>query len=171
MSNDMKKTIAEASRVLKKNGILIAFDRAHPNTLSEVQKDFLLNIDYSESFKIQQQLPEKLPFTRKQNGEHEPRLNEWIDYLNNADLTLSNIAIFTKKNLQSLKLSALSQIPFFIRYKLKRGANLSNYFKLFLFHLVPIIGKFGLIKIYKFSTKLHGKHAPLGKMVFYAKKN
>ncbi len=170
-SNDMKKTIAEASRVLRKGGLLIAFDRAHPDKLTDIQKDFLLGIKYSKEFKRLYNLPQELPFTRRQNGEHEPRLNEWLFAFKNAGLTSNSVTIFTRTNWRSFKSTLIGQIPFFIRSKIKKGENFSIFFKHFIYHLIPLVGKFGRIKVNKFNTRLSSKSAPSGKIVLVAMKN
>ena len=41
----------EMCRVLKPGGILICLDRFHPNHLSEKQKAYMLNVEYSNDFK------------------------------------------------------------------------------------------------------------------------
>jgi ubiquinone/menaquinone biosynthesis C-methylase UbiE len=150
----MEKTIVEAMRVLKKGGILICYDRAHPNSLTNEHKKYLLSIDYSKQFKKNHKLNPEIPFTREQNGEHEPRLKEWINSFHRAGSTLTK-----------------AQISFFIRRKMGKGANLSIYFKLFMYHLFPLVGNFGQIKIQTFYTILSSSNAPLGKMVLIAKKN
>jgi ubiquinone/menaquinone biosynthesis C-methylase UbiE len=76
-SNDLNKTLIEVSRKLKPQGILIAFDRCHPNSISQIEIDSLLNTVYSEDFIRKNHYPMGKNLTRRENGEHEYRFNEW----------------------------------------------------------------------------------------------
>jgi hypothetical protein len=79
--------------------------------------------------------------------------------------------IFTRTNWRSFKSTLIGQIPFFIRSKIKKGENFSIFFKHFIYHLIPLVGKFGRIKVNKFNTRLSSKSAPSGKIVLVAMKN
>lgn len=70
-------TFKEISRVLKPGGNLLCFDRGQPNYISKKQIEYLLNIEYTKSYKIENGMDPNKKFTRRMNGEHEPYLKDW----------------------------------------------------------------------------------------------
>lgn len=75
-SPNLVRTLREIARVLKPGAPLIAVDRSHHNGLSETQREFMLNVEYSASWKAMNGYPPD-SLTRRMNGEQEIRLHEW----------------------------------------------------------------------------------------------
>ncbi len=169
-SNDMKKTLVEANRVLRSGGTLIAFDRAQPNNLSEAQREFMLNVEYSEEFKLIHNLPVNIKFTRRENGEHEPRLNEWVKNFKDAGFAITSMTAFTKKNKTQFGRMVAALVPFRLRLLLGRYQSLVAHPKIMLYYLFPLVGVVGRLKIRSFDSNFSNKSAPGGKFVIVAKK-
>jgi SAM-dependent methyltransferase len=87
-SPDPSKTLKEISRVLKPGGVMFCIDKARANSLSPRELDALLEIEYTAKTKKDMGLPIDVKHTRRMNGEHEYRLNDWKEYF--ADAELSN---------------------------------------------------------------------------------
>lgn len=79
-SEDREKTFNEIYRVLKIGGFLISVDRASYNTLSNIDLNNKLDIEFSDDFKKQRGLKIEENYTRRMNSEHDPLLSEW-EYL------------------------------------------------------------------------------------------
>jgi SAM-dependent methyltransferase len=82
------KTLREIYRVLKPGGVMFCIDKARANSLSPRELDALLDIEYTAKTKKDMGLPIDVRHTRRMNGEHEYRLNDWKKYF--ADAELSN---------------------------------------------------------------------------------
>ena len=76
-SDNLKKTLQEANRVLKPGGFILCFDKARPNRLSEEDLESMLDKEYDDKFKESFGIPTELKLTRRMNGEHEYRLKDW----------------------------------------------------------------------------------------------
>lgn len=76
-SGDLAGTMSECSRVLKPGGVLLCFDRCHPNTVTDDQVEEMLSVVYPEEFLRVNCYPLDMTLTRRENGEHEYRLFEW----------------------------------------------------------------------------------------------
>lgn len=87
-SNHLPTTYAEQARILKKGGILISYDRVHPDTVTDADVDKLLDVAYTTEFKRKYGYPEDGVLTRRMNGEHEYRLHEWKDAMDKSGLKL-----------------------------------------------------------------------------------
>ncbi len=172
-SNDLKKTMAEVSRVLKSGGKLIFIDRAAPNYMTKAQEDWLLNRDYPKEYKIQHGIDPKKPYTRAQHGEHEPRFYDWDIAIFNANLKLDSIAIFTQKTFKRFIKILLSFVPFFIRAWFRRFLYLIVPRKFLLYYICSPLAGYGKLKFFTLRTKLKTKAmaAMLLHMVFTAHKN
>jgi SAM-dependent methyltransferase len=77
-SDDLKRTLAEAARVLKKGGVALAFDRIQPDQMTDQQVDALLDQVYPRDFLEKMGYPPGIRLTRRVNGEHEYRRREWL---------------------------------------------------------------------------------------------
>ena len=97
-SENFELTFSEISRVLKPGGKLFCFDRGQPNYVTKNQINYLLEIEYSRDYKIENGIDPKMYFTRKMNGETEPYLKDWS--CNGIKNNLSpNIYLFRKKRI------------------------------------------------------------------------
>ena len=167
-SDNMSLTFKEISRKLKKNGILICFDRGLPNHVTKKQIDYLLNIEYSDDYKIENGLALNKSYKRYMAGEHEPLIKDWENFSDKNNLDL-NIYIFTKKKLWSFFKLLFGLIPFIIRDFIGKGRNLNTHFPLLInyFFNINISSKLTVFKLY---CSLKSGRTPLSKMVFVAKK-
>jgi len=159
-SDDLNKTLCELSRVLKVGGKLVAFDRAQPNEMTDEQLRHLLSIEYSSEFKKTYNIPVDERFTRAQNGEHEPRMREWILGLKNAGFQVEGITIFTKRTFRGFLKAAAAQIPFSLRSRLGWGEGLTASRKILLYYFFPFLGKF--LKIQELDAIFKTPGAPTG---------
>lgn len=78
-SDDLKQSLAEAARVLRKGGLVLAFDRIQPDAMTDEQVDALLDRVYGPAFLEKMGYPEGIRLTRRMNGEHEYRRREWLE--------------------------------------------------------------------------------------------
>lgn len=76
-SADITATLAECRRVLRPYGMLIALDKARPDTLTHNDCERLLDKEYDEAYKRQFGIPQSRRLSRRDNGEHEYRLKDW----------------------------------------------------------------------------------------------
>jgi ubiquinone/menaquinone biosynthesis C-methylase UbiE len=113
-SFDLQRTLAEAARVLKHGGKLIAIDRAHWNTSQKRRKE-LENVPYSKKFLIDRGWDENKVITRAENGEHEHLLTEYINLLYMAGFTKVEWLNLINPSFQTVKLALISSIPSFLR--------------------------------------------------------
>lgn len=109
-SFNLKKTLNEASRVLKKDGILIAIDRAHWKT-SKKRRLELENVTYSKEFLLKRGWDEKTEITRAENGEHEHLLSDYITAFREAGFKDVNWLALLNPSFETMKLSLISSIP------------------------------------------------------------
>ena len=76
-SDSLEQTLFELHRVLKAEGHVVIIDRAHSNETTTEQLEKLMDIEYSREFKIANFIDPDRIVTRRDNGEHEYRLNDW----------------------------------------------------------------------------------------------
>lgn len=76
-SGQLATTLAEAARVLRKGGRVLAFDRVHRNNLNDAEVEEMLSLSYGPEFLRQMGYPDGARLTRRDNGEHEYRVREW----------------------------------------------------------------------------------------------
>lgn len=76
-SEDRFKTLSEIYRVLKVGGYLIGIDRFSPNTLTNLELNKKLDVEYSAKFKEERGYKPDESLTRRMNSEHDPLLAEW----------------------------------------------------------------------------------------------
>ncbi len=63
--------IKEAFRILRPGGTFISIDRSWPDEVEESVLEELLNHQYSKDWLVEKGFPSEVPFTRRENGEHE----------------------------------------------------------------------------------------------------
>jgi ubiquinone/menaquinone biosynthesis C-methylase UbiE len=123
-SDDLETTIKECARVLKPGGVLVCFDRCHPNSVTDEDVERMLNHVYSPRFLKANGYPTDIRLTRGENGEHEYRLFEWQAATEAAGMELTRHCemIPRVRSHKALK-GALSLLPAAIRSKLYRTDN------------------------------------------------
>lgn len=78
--------IQESSRILRSGGILLGLDRIHEDKTPQSKLDAILDYGYPQDW-LQEQGFIDGKLTRRQNGEKELRLCEWLDALAQASFT------------------------------------------------------------------------------------
>ena len=87
--------------------------------MTDEQKQYMLDLEYSSDWKRKNGYDSK-PLSRRQNGEHEIRLNEWIDYFSNSGFSLEKRLELRIVSLRNIIYGAILSLPF----KLRRILNL-----------------------------------------------
>lgn len=169
-SDDFAQTIKESSRILKVGGQLICFDRAHSDSFTKEQEEYLLNIEYSSQYKKEHNIKEGDPWTRADNGEHEIRISEFKNQLEKNGFECQ-VFIFQRKSLKALITILVGLLPFSLRRSLDIGCRLSFHWPM-LAHYIPFLGtNFGGInKVFDLSFQGESEGSPRGKMLIVAKK-
>lgn len=111
------RTFAEIARVLKPGGLLLMLDRSHPDSLSEEQREFMLDVVYSSEFLEKYGFP-KGRMTRRDNGEHEYRQGEWMGWLAEAGFQVERRLELRSNSWRQLMRAAVLTLPFGLRRKL-----------------------------------------------------
>lgn len=89
-------TLRECRRVLVKGGRFVFIDRAHNNGTPEEEIERMLNIVYGKEYLRKNYLDENMTLTRRDNGEHEWRYQEWDHYFAESGFKLlERVAIKT----------------------------------------------------------------------------
>ena len=83
-SEALDATLREAWRVLKPGGLLIARERAHPDSTSDQELRNALDQQMPVHLKRKYGVPEHVSFTRGDSGEHEYRFSEWMQAFRRA---------------------------------------------------------------------------------------
>jgi ubiquinone/menaquinone biosynthesis C-methylase UbiE len=138
-SPHLLSTLKEASRVLKKGGKMLCFDRSHSDKTSNEELNDMLSIEYSTDFLKSNGYPVHERLSRAENGEHEIRLSEWTRDFEEAGLEVKDVKYFIKPNLRSLIKGILFSLPYFIRKRIYRTVNMGNYQKQVVYYLNNII--------------------------------
>lgn len=88
-SHNLEFTFKESFRVLKKGGKMIFLDRCHPDSLSDNEVNNMLDVVYKEDWIKHNFYPEGSVLTRRDNGENEYRVFEWMRAINGAGFKLN----------------------------------------------------------------------------------
>ena len=167
-SENFDKTFDEISRVLKPGGILLCFDRAHPNYTSLQQINDMLNIEYSDEYKLENGININDKFTRRMNGEHEPLLKDWVKTSQKYGLK-SRVFIFYTKSLKNFMKALYGLIiPYWLKKLLNKGINITTHYQLILSYFK--INNASGIKTFRLNYKAKNKKSPASKMVFLFEK-
>ena len=168
-SEDFDRTFKEIARVLKPNGVLICFDRAQPNYIKNEQIEDMLNIEYSKTYKLENNIDINKKFTRRMNGEHEPLLKDWISTANKYRLR-SKIYIFHKRGLKDFFRAIYGLlIPYQLKKIINKGINITTHYQVLLNYFG--IDKYNNIRVFKLDYKLKSRRSPRGKMILIFSKN
>jgi ubiquinone/menaquinone biosynthesis C-methylase UbiE len=139
-SNNLDVTLKETARVLKPGATLLIIDRVHYDSLSQVQREYLLAIEYPESFKKTHGLPVEARLTRRDNGEHEIRRSEWRQALNASGFEIEHMVLYHRRSRAGLIRGLASWLPFPLRLKLGKGCQFVRApFGYFVFYLAPFL--------------------------------
>ena len=76
-ADDLIPPIVEAHRILKSGGFFISIDRSWPNEVERSVLEELLDHQYSSEWLKTKGFPSDKPFSRRDNGEHEYRDQDW----------------------------------------------------------------------------------------------
>ncbi len=78
-SEDLDQTLEVCRRVLTENGIIIAIDRAWPDSYTQEQFKTMLDRELPGPLKIKYGITPSQSFTRRDFGEHEYTIRQWLD--------------------------------------------------------------------------------------------
>ena len=79
-SENLEYTLKECYRVLKPGGLIIAIDRAWPDSCSREELEIKLDVEYSDKSKAVFGIPPGESYRRRDNGEHEYTISDWLTY-------------------------------------------------------------------------------------------
>ncbi len=81
-SENMDLSLKESYRVLKPGGVIISVDRAWPDYTSDQELNQKLDQELNDNLRSIYRIPSSKRMTRREWGEHEYRISEWIDMYN-----------------------------------------------------------------------------------------
>jgi SAM-dependent methyltransferase len=81
-AEDLDLTLRECARVLKPGGVILSVDRAWSDSLTQADLDAKLDVEYSAARKALWGIPANKSFRRRDFGEHEYRIKDWLDHYN-----------------------------------------------------------------------------------------
>lgn len=83
-SLDIQVTLKEIARVLKPGGFLLMLDKARPDSFTDNDLQELMDAEYGPGYNRQFGLDPTVRLRRRDNGEREYRLKDWVASLNQA---------------------------------------------------------------------------------------
>lgn len=116
-SHNLEKTLRELSRVIKPGGYVVAIDRAHHNSLTDGQIEYMLNVQYSDAWKKENGYS-PAPLSRRQNGEHEYRVKKWESDFASASFKVVKRIELRKPGFKMFLRSVVLTLPFILRRNL-----------------------------------------------------
>jgi ubiquinone/menaquinone biosynthesis C-methylase UbiE len=115
-AEDLDAALDECARVLKPGGRLVCFDRAQPDDLPDWLRDRMLDHEYSTEWIEQNGYPPGIRMTRRENGEHEIRIGEWLAAFARSGMTTTRVVHFVPTVTTKLAAkAALSYLPRSVR--------------------------------------------------------
>lgn len=131
-ANDLKIVLDECYRILKPNSKIICIDRIQADRISNEMINRKLNIVYDKSYFEFHKIQYIPNFRRRDNGEHEIRRSEWIQYFANSQFKNITITNYINYSLKSFIKLIISYFPDFIlrntRFRYLVGEKLLDYF-------------------------------------------
>lgn len=118
-SNNLKTTLKECFRILRKGGFIFCFDKARPDYFTDKDLNELLDAEYTEQDKNLFNFPLDKKFTRRMNGEKEYRLRDWKTFLNSVGFAKIENFHLAKLN-QRLFKKVISLMPVKIQVKINQ---------------------------------------------------
>lgn len=103
-SNNPIVTFKECSRILKPGGKFVVVDRTHNNSTPESEIQRMLNIVYDEAFIKKNYRPKGTILKRKENGEHEYRIEQWEKFFKKAGFKIVSSVIIKTDNKENRSL-------------------------------------------------------------------
>jgi len=113
-SDDLLVTLRETSRVLKPGAPLIMIDRIHHNGVTDEQREFMLDVQYSPEW-LAANGYDSGPLNRRQNGEHEIRRADWVARLEQAGFKVEKEVQLREASWRHLYRSTMLSLPFRLR--------------------------------------------------------
>lgn len=170
-SMDLERTLREAVRILKPNGMLIALDRAHWNNITDAQREMMLDVEYQESFKKSYGIPLETKLTRRDNGEHEIRESEWREAFANAGLEVDSQILYHRKSFRGFAFAILAQLPYALRKRYNFYPMLVRFpLSFFAFYLLPFMSILWRKRFRELKLHFEERGAFMSKTVFVAVK-
>lgn len=123
-AEDLDFTLRECARILQPGGVIIAIDRAWDDHYTRAQLEAKLDVELNDNLKKKYGIPEGHSFTRRDFGEHEYTIKEWLSLFekNGFEAIVFSQWHFPTLNRIWLKLPMQKFMMFFnaILYKLGR---------------------------------------------------
>jgi len=117
-SDNLKRSLKEVHRVLKDNGLIVLLDRSHNDSLSEEQREYMLNVQYEKKW-LEDQGYDDAKLSRRENGEHEIKQSEWISAFNDVGFEL-----ISRHELRSVSIGKLIKgIIYLLPFKFRKLIN------------------------------------------------
>tara|TARA_B100000886_G_scaffold322346_1_gene265277 strand:- start:4015 stop:4959 length:945 start_codon:yes stop_codon:yes gene_type:complete len=116
----LMKVICESKRILKKNGLLIGIDRIHENHITKDEINEQLDAIYSEQWLLKNNYPKDQKLSRRDNGENELKISEWIECLKINNFQNISLIEYIKFSKRSIKVFLISNFPIYLKRKLFR---------------------------------------------------
>ena len=131
-SEDLPITLKECHRVLKPGGVIVSIDRAWPDSMTRAELDSKLEVEYSDKQKKIFGIPPGQSYTRRDNGEHEYTIAEWLKFYEDASF---EVYLFSQVHLPTFNSLLIKILPGF-----KLSWILAYWLSKFGFHRLNIYG-------------------------------
>jgi len=102
-SDNVKNTLQECYRILKKNSFFVVVDKVHNNSTPDMEIERMLNFQYDKKFLKNNFLDENLILKRSDEGEHEYRFFEWEKFFKENNFEIIQNYIIKTNMENSLK--------------------------------------------------------------------